>query len=204
MEEFRKRFNVSRETMERLRLYEELITKWNPAINLVSASTLPAIWYRHFTESAQAYFLVEPTAGHWVDLGSGGGFPGAVAAILAAEFSPQISVTCIDSDRRKCEFLRTLSRSLEIPIMIHARRIEDLPPQNARIASARAVAPLPRLLDLVHRHLASNGTAILHKGAGAPAEIRAALEIWRFRIEKHQSLSCPESVILRIGELAIA
>ncbi len=190
--------------MERLRLYEELVTKWNPAINLVSASTLPTIWYRHFTDSAQAYFLVKPIAGRWVDLGSGGGFPGAVAAVLAAEFSPQISVTCIDSDIRKCEFLRILSRSLEIPIMVHSRRIEDLPPQNAATVSARAVAPLPRLLELVHRHLSSDGTAILHKGAHAPAEITAALEIWRFRVEKHQSLSNPESVILRIGELTIA
>lgn len=202
-EGFQARFNVSRETMDRLRLYADLVRRWNPAINLVSASTLPTLWNRHFADSAQAYFVASPEAGRWIDLGSGGGFPGAVAAILAVEFSPGISVTCIDSDIRKCEFVRTLSRSLEIPIDVCPRRIEDVAPRNAEYVSARAVAPLPRLLALVHRHLSETGTAVLHKGARAHVEIEKALESWRFNVEKHPGVSCPNSVILRIGDLAL-
>jgi len=203
IKEFRKRFNVSRETMDRLRLYDDLLRKWNPAINLVSAATLPNLWNRHFTDSAQAYFIAARDSGHWTDLGSGGGFPGAVVAILALEFSPRLHVTCIDSDVRKCEFIRTLSRNLEIPIAVHSRRIEDVPPQNAGCVSARALAPLPRLLGLVHRHISETGIAVLHKGARASAEIEAALELWRFGVERHPSISSPESFILRIRGLDI-
>ncbi len=189
--------------MDRLRLYEELVRKWNPAINLVSASTLPVLWSRHFTDSAQAFFVAAPESGRWIDLGSGGGFPGAVAAILAAEFSSRMSVTCIDSDIRKCEFIRNLSRNLEVPINVQSQRIENVPPQNAAYVSARAVAPLPRLLHLVHRHLSKGGTAVLHKGVRVDGEIEAALELWRFKVEKHPSLSGSDGVILRIGELAL-
>ncbi len=202
-EDFRQRFNVSRETMDRLRLYEDLLRRWNPAINLVSASTLPAIWSRHFADSAQAYFIASPESGRWIDLGSGGGFPGAVAAILASEFSPRTSVSCIDSDLRKCEFIRTASRSLGVPISVRSQRIEDVPSQNADFVSARAVAPLPKLLGFVHRHLSESGIAVLHKGTGADKEIETALELWRFKVEKHPSLSNPDSFILRIGGLAI-
>lgn len=202
IEVFRNRFNVSRETLDRLRLYEELVKKWNPVINLVAASTLPDMWNRHFTDSAQAYFIAAPVSGQWTDLGSGGGFPGAVAAILAAEFSPRTSVTCIDSDVRKCEFIRTLSRNVEVPINVHAQRMEDITGQKADYVSARAVAPLPRLLHSVHRHLSATGIAVLHKGVRATEEIQAALELWRFRVEKHASHSNPDSVILRIGDLA--
>ena len=203
IKEFRKRFNVSRETMDRLRLYDDLLRKWNPAINLVSAATLPNLWNRHFTDSAQAYVIAARDSGHWTDLGSGGGFPGAVVAILALEFSPRLHVTCIDSDVRKCEFIRTLSRNLEIPIAVHSRRIEDVPPQNAGCVSARALAPLPRLLGLVHRHISETGIAVLHKGARASAEIEAALELWHFGVERHPSISSPESFILRIRGLDI-
>ncbi len=194
--------------MDRLRLYDDLLRKWNPAINLVSAATLPTLWSRHFTDSAQAYFIAAQDIaaqdpGRWTDLGSGGGFPGAVVAILALEFSPRVHVTCIDSDMRKCEFIRTLSRNLEIPIDVHSRRIEDVRPQNAECVSARALAPLPRLLGFVHRHISETGTAVLHKGARAPAEIEAALEIWRFGIERHPSISSPGSFILQIRDLDI-
>jgi len=203
VEEFHKRFNVSRETMDRLCLYDDLLRKWNPAINLVSAATLPTLWSRHFTDSAQAYFIAARESGRWTDLGSGGGFPGAVVAILALEFSPRVHVTCIDSDIRKCEFIRTLSRDLEVPIDVHSRRIEDVPPQNAECVSARALAPLPRLLGFVHRHISETGIAVLHKSARAPAEIEASLELWRFGVERHPSISSPGSFILRIRGLDI-
>ncbi len=203
IERFQSRFNVSRETLNRLKLYEDLVRKWNPAINLVSRSTVADIWDRHFADSAQAYYIAAPETGHWIDLGSGGGFPGAVVAILAKEFHPGLSVACIDSDSRKCEFIRTLSRRVEIPIGVHSQRVKDMPPQNADYVSARAVAPLPRLLPLVHRHLSATGTAVLHKGAKADEEIEAALESWRFTVEKRSSPLNPDSVILRIGDLAI-
>lgn len=102
--------DVSRETSDRLRLLADLLQKWNPKINLVSRSTLETLWDRHILDSAQIFDLVLHPVDHWVDIGSGGGFPGLVVAILAAEKDPAQKTTLIESDQRKCAFLRTVLR----------------------------------------------------------------------------------------------
>lgn len=201
-EDFQKRFDVSRETIDRLSQYEELIQKWNPAINLISKSTVDQLWPRHFYDSADILFLADTTKGRWVDLGSGGGFPGIVIAILTHQLAPELSVTCIESDIRKCEFMRTVSRAIGVPVGVISRRIEEVPPQNATVLSARALAPLPRLLEYVKRHLAPGGTAILHKGENWQQEVQTALETWRFSVEKHESSSHPNSAILKIKDIS--
>lgn len=194
--------NVSRETQDRLIRYRALLEKWNPTINLVARSTLADAWTRHFLDSAQLMDFCPAEATHWVDLGSGGGFPGLVVAILAAEAAPQMRVTLIESDRRKATFLRTVARDLEIAPVIVNDRIEAAPPQTADILSARALAPLPRLLDFAARHLAPGGKALLPKGASHMQDISDALAKWRFDVQKYPSRTDPGAVILKIEGLS--
>lgn len=198
---FQSHYAVSRETIDRLSRYEELIRKWNPAINLVSKATMEELWPRHFQDSAAACSIAGMTGGKWVDLGSGGGFPGLVVAVLAQDLAPGLSVTCIESDIRKCEFIRTVSRTLDVPVGVISRRIEEAPPQNAAVVSARALAPLPKLLAYVARHLAPEGRAFLHKGENWQHEVQTALESWRFSVEKHKSPGGPNSAILEIKDI---
>ena len=196
--------NVSRETKARLDAYAALLTKWNPAINLVAKSTLPDLWTRHIADSAQLFDLCPPDARTWVDLGSGGGFPGMVAAILAHDIRPELRVTLVESDQRKATFLRTVARVTEVPAEIHSQRAESLPPQGADVLSARALAPLPLLLSYAFRHLGSGGVAFLPKGAQADAEIAEALASWAFQVQKTPSKTDPQAVILSIKGLTRA
>ncbi|WGW04585.1 16S rRNA (guanine(527)-N(7))-methyltransferase RsmG [Tropicibacter oceani] len=194
--------DVSRETKDRLNTYLELLRTWNPKINLVSPSTLDAAWERHILDSAQIFGHAPKSVETWVDLGSGGGFPGLVIAILAAEKAPDMAITLIESDARKSTFLRTVIRETGTAAKVLTQRIEVAPPQNAQVVSARALAPLPLLLDYVRRHIAPDGTALLQKGASWKNEMSRAQESWKFRATPHKSITDPNSVILEIGEIA--
>ena len=138
---FQSNANVSRETMERLDIYADLLRSWTKRINLVSNKTLPMLWQRHFLDSAQLFPFV--TEGLWLDVGSGGGFPGAVIAIM----SPDTPVTLVESDQRKAAFLRTVARETGVGFQVKAERMEALPPAQANRFSARALAPLTELLS---------------------------------------------------------
>ncbi|MEZ5777090.1 MAG: 16S rRNA (guanine(527)-N(7))-methyltransferase RsmG [Paracoccaceae bacterium] len=194
--------DVSRETMERLQVFDRLLRKWNRTINLVSAATVDAAWSRHFLDSAQIFDIAAKTSGTWLDMGSGAGFPGVIVAILAEELAPDLNVTMIESDQRKAAFLSAVLRETGTRATVIAGRIEAAEPQGADVVSARALAPLDRLLGYASRHLTSGGTAIFPKGANHAEEIRRALEFWRFSYEKWQSRTDPASVILTIGGIA--
>lgn len=196
--------DVSRETEARLDAFVALVAKWNPAINLVARSTLPEIWNRHVLDSAQVFDLAPQGARHWADLGAGGGFPGIVVAILAAERAPQIKITLVESDQRKAAFLREAIRATGVKATVCADRIESLNPLMADVLSARALAPLSQLLAHAERHLAPGGVAIFPKGATHGAELAESLERWRFSVQKHPSRTDPDAVLLRIGDIARA
>lgn len=198
---FAEAFDVSRETLERLDLYADLLRRWTRRINLVSKGTVEALWDRHFADSAQLLPLVPPSARRWTDLGSGGGFPGLVIAVLAAETHPDLHVTLIESDRRKAEFLRTVARETGIGTEVIVGRAEEVPGTEADVVSARALAPLTALLPLVDRHLAPGGTALLPKGAGHRRERAEALETWAFDCDNIPSRTDPGAVILKIGDI---
>lgn len=191
--------DVSRETIDRLKTYVELLKRWNSSINLVSASTLTDVWTRHILDSAQVLEHSPRTATTWADLGSGGGFPGAVVAILANELRPNLLVTLVEADQRKAAFLRAVARETDVAMGVVAKRIEDLAPLSADVVSARALAPLPELLAHAKRHLAQDGIALLSKGANAQQEIDAARDVWRFDCDILPSKTDPEAVILKIG-----
>lgn len=201
-EEFARRRGrgVSRETWERLGEFAAFLLKWNQRINLIGRATADQVWQRHILDSVQVFDLSGPPEGkaHWADLGSGGGFPGLVAAILATEEAPGLALTLIESDQRKTAFLATAAHHLGLTLATQAARAESLPPLVADILSARALAPLSALLPLAHRHLATTGRAFFPKGAAHQREIDETLATWRCRLQKHPSITDPSGVILEI------
>ncbi|WP_068116291.1 16S rRNA (guanine(527)-N(7))-methyltransferase RsmG [Tropicimonas marinistellae] len=193
--------DVSRETCDRLECHRTLLKKWNPAINLVAPSTIDESWSRHIVDSAQVFAAMPTQARSWLDFGTGGGFPGVVCAILAAELSPHVKFTFVESDKRKCAFLSTVLRETGVSGTVLAERIESLQPRNADVVSARAVAALPELLNYAAPHLAPGGVCLFPKGARVDDEIDAARAYFRFKLERRPSITDSNAVILVLGEI---
>ncbi|TNF20159.1 MAG: 16S rRNA (guanine(527)-N(7))-methyltransferase RsmG [Rhodobacteraceae bacterium] len=191
--------SVSRETFERLEIYVTLLKKWSPRINLVSKSTLDNPWDRHIRDSLQLLGLAVKSTGPWVDLGSGGGLPGLVIALCQP---PERPVTLIESDTRKATFLRTVLRETGTQADVLAERIETAPPQSAAVLSARALAPLPKLLEYSERHLRPDGVALLPKGITWKNELAAAQKSFSFHWDSSKSETQDGAVILRIGAIS--
>lgn len=187
--DFRIRFDVSRETAERLEAYEALLGKWTARINLIGRSTVDTIWERHFADSAQLLALAPPTARTWLDLGSGAGLPGLVVAILAAEKKPDLAVTLVESDMRKCAFLSAAARETAAAVRVIPARIEQLPAEPADVVSARALAPLGRLLELAEPFRGPGTVCLFPKGRGGHSELTAARERWMIDAEAHPSIA---------------
>jgi 16S rRNA (guanine527-N7)-methyltransferase len=189
-EEFERSFGVSRETLERLRTYEALLRQWQKTINLVAPSTLPDIWHRHFADSAQLLAHAPAGAKHWLDLGSGAGFPGLVLAILMAERRGS-QMTLIESDTRKGAYLAEVARRTGVAVDIQGTRIEKSATQAkvgpVDVVTARALAPLPRLLDLSAPFFSGPTVGLFLKGREAEAEVQAAEKLWEFEADLRQS-----------------
>lgn len=194
--------DVSRETLDRLDHFAALLRKWNPSINLVARSTLDDIETRHFLDSAQIFSLASHPVDRWVDLGSGGGFPGLVVAIMAMETGSPERVTLVESDARKCAFLRTVIRETGANAEVITDRIENIRPMKADILSARALASLPDLLTFSARHLSPTGTAIFLKGATWKKELSEAQTKWKFAFQVDKSKTDDGPVILSITGVA--
>ena len=192
---------VSRETLADLKVFKQLVRKWNPAINLVAKSSLPEVWERHIVDSTQIFPLVTEEPGLWLDIGSGGGFPGIVVAILAKGLGWSTKFHLVESDNRKSVFLRTAARDLKLNVEVSSDRIEAVERQNADILTARALKSLNELLIFTERHLAQGGTAIFPKGKKWQEEITLAQANWRFEVEPHQSITDADAKILVLREI---
>ena len=186
--------DVSRET-EQLEHYAALVRKWSGTINLVAPSTLKDLEFRHIQDSKHLVHLSSNSDGNWADLGSGGGLPAIVVAILR----PGTPVTLVESDQRKCSFLRTVVRELSLRnVTVLNHRIEKTLPLNSQNLSARALAPLPLLMSYVARHLAPSGRAWLMKGRNWQSEVDEARKTWKFDLLSHSSITDPDAAILEI------
>ena len=152
-------------------------------------------------DSIQVYRSVDAPR-HWTDIGSGGGLPGVVVAIMASQESPDTRVTLIESDQRKSAFLRSAARECGARIEVISKRIELAEPQSADVLSARALADLTKLLEYSERHLDPNGVAVFPKGASWKKEVDNALKTWRFDFEPITSLTEPDAVVLKIRGVA--
>ena len=194
--------SVSRETFEGLVAFEVVFRRWAARINLVAPSTLPDLWARHILDSAQLA-RIKPASLRWVDIGSGGGFPGAVIALLLKERQGG-SIDLVESNRKKAAFLQTSMAQFEAPARVHARRIEDMyaTVRKPEIVTARALASLSALLGLAEPWLSEGATGLFHKGREYPSEIRESADVWKYDLVEHTSLIDPDSVILEVSNLA--
>lgn len=174
--DFQHAFSVSHETVERLTAYEALLRQWQKAMNLVAPATLDEIWPRHFADCAQLVSLA-PSALKWLDLGSGAGFPGLVIAIMTANHQDR-SVHLVESNKRKCAFLSEVARRTGIAVTIHEERIEDVVREgrvtDVDVVTARALAPLDRLLSMAEGFFSNGTVALFLKGREAGREIEEA------------------------------
>jgi len=189
---------VSRETSARLEVYVDLLKKWNPRINLVAKSTVSDVWRRHVADSAQLHELAPHPVDHWADLGSGGGFPGLVIAILAKEFDSPSNVTLVESDSRKCAFLRTVARETDLAVTVVNDRVENLPHLGCDVVTARALTDLSILLSYAHANLREGGMALFPKGVTWKKELAEAQQKWKFEHHEVKSVTEDGPVILRI------
>ena len=196
--------DVSRETIVLLQRFGLLVEKWNKSINLISKKTVPEIWNRHILDSAQIFYANNRSFTKWLDMGSGAGFPGLVVAILAQDKNIGGETVLVESDKRKCVFLSTVKRELNLNLSIINNRIESCDRQEADVISARALADLPSLLDLSFNHLSDNTTLIFSKGKSWKEELVAAEKTWNFSWEAVTSITDSKSVVLKIGELSRA
>ena len=184
-----------------MRAYEALLVKWQKAINLVGPATMPEAWTRHFIDSIQLATFLPESARTLHDLGSGAGFPGLVLAMAR----PDLTVTLIESDQKKCAFLTNVSHETKTPVMVLTQRIEkatdSIPAPD--VVTARALAALTDLLGYVWPWAQKNPKmiCIFPKGAQAEAEIRAARHDWAFDLVQEQSITDSGATILIITNL---
>lgn len=196
------RRDVSRETRERFDIYEALLHRWQRRVNLVSKTSLTALWTRHFLDSAQlAPLLAADPEGHIVDVGSGAGFPGMVLAILDRRHR----VSLVEANARRCDFLAEVADATGTAVSVIEGRIET-PAVRERLAPAsavvaRACAPLVDLLELVFPLLDSRTSCIFPKGRRYRAELEVARRRWAFAFQSVPSVTDEAARILRIGDV---
>ncbi len=195
---FARRIPVSRETRARLETLLALLGRWQRRINLVGPASLADPWRRHILDSAQLLHHLPGSDIRLLDLGSGAGFPGLVLAIMGVR-----EVHLVESDRRKSAFLREAVRETGSDnVRIHIARIEEVEPFPVEAVTARALAPLPRLLELAAPFFGPRTTGLFLKGRNLDAELTAARRHWRMRAETEPSLSSAEGRILILREVA--
>lgn len=188
--------DVSNDALQRLEIYLATLKKWQKAINLVGPKTLQDPWRRHLLDCAQVAQDIS-TNDKVVDLGSGAGLPGLIIAIMT-----DAEVHLVESDQRKATFLREAARATATSVTVHAERAEEIPPLEADVVTARALAPLPRLLPWVHRHLKKGGKSYLLKGSDVDQELTLAGKEWTMITSRKPSVSDPSGTVLHVSALA--
>ncbi len=189
---------VSRETMVRLETYHEMLIRWQRTLNLVAPSTLDAAWSRHFVDSAQLLDLSPELAHKWLDLGAGAGFPGLVVSAMTFERRPDLNMTVIESDKRKCGFMREAARAMRVRVNILPCRIAEAPLQKADVVTARALGSLKALIDHAKPHVVNGACLLFPKGASFQEELVALTQRWQTQSEIFQSVTDPAARIVRL------
>lgn len=192
------RCGVSRESRERLAIFVDLLLRWQARINLISPSTIPAVWNRHVLDSLQLVPLVPTSLTAFADLGTGGGFPALPLAIATGAHAH-----LFESNGKKAAFLLEALRVTGCAGNVHQIRLEALSKQKlpkVELVTARALAPLTELLSLAEPFLASGAQGLFHKGQDIDAELTESQKSWRIKVRKHPSLTDPQAVILQVEE----
>jgi 16S rRNA (guanine527-N7)-methyltransferase len=201
--EFFDLIDVSRETRQKIRIYASLLQKWQKKINLVSDSTLPGLWSRHFYDSYQLKKYFEtPESGKIqgkvkiLDIGSGAGFPGLLLSMLGVgEFH------MVESNSKKCAFMRQVIRETGCDAIIHNERVEHLSAFNVNFVTSRACASLDKLLGMAQNFMGEESIGLFLKGQIADQEIREARQNWQFDVEKFTSATEETGIILKVSHI---
>ena len=193
--------NVSRETYEKFIIFHKTLIKWQNSINLISKNTIENIWERHFLDSAQLYNITKEFKGNVIDFGSGAGFPGLILAMMGHK-----KIHLVESDSKKCTFLREVSMLSEINVKVHNSRIENLEYFDAELITARALAPLNKLIDYAEAFVNKSSTKnkfpkmLFLKGKSYRQEISNLIQKQDFSIEEFQSITDKFGKILYINK----
>lgn len=189
--------HVSRETQERISTYVETLLKWNKKINLIGRATADQVWQRHIIDSAQLNRFA-PESQNWIDIGSGAGLPALIVAALRIDIQPKFQMTVVESDQRKCAFMAEASRKMGISVRILNKRIETVKHDEFDTISARALAPLDKLLGYAAPLRAPGAVCLFPKGANVDQELTDARKHWHMTVKHHPSVTDDASVILEI------
>ena len=192
-DEVGKLLNVSRETLCQFEAYLKLLEKWQRRINLVANSTMADVWERHILDSAQLFRFCPPNTKKILDVGSGAGFPGLVLAIMG-----DAQVDLVESDQRKAIFLSTVIRSLGLPAKVHNQRIETLPNLAPDVITARALAPVSKLMKLIENQISLDTVCLFLKGASVEDELTELQTYSTMVTVSHQSISSANGVVLEL------
>ena len=202
-EEFASRFDISRETLDRLTAYASLLERWQRRINLIGPSTVQDIWHRHIADSAQLLEFIPRGDRRVIDLGSGAGLPGVVLALLFGD-GRSVHVHLVESNAKKAAFLREAIRVTAASATVHAVRIESIDPRSLspapRIVTARALAPLAGLLGLSRPALETGAAGIFLKGRDVDDELTEASKYWRLTVDRIPSRIHSGGTILIVKE----
>lgn len=192
---------VSRETLSKIHSYLAVLDDWRERINLIGPGEGRHVWRRHVLDSLQLMKKISADDLRVADLGSGAGFPGLVLACALAE-RPGASVTLVEKSVRKCQFLEAAMKTVGLPGRVLNQRLEDpAPEERFDVVTARALAPLPKLMGYAYVWLKPSGKALLMKGRDAVTELTLARESWTFEVSIGTSLSSPEGQILTVSAL---
>jgi 16S rRNA (guanine527-N7)-methyltransferase len=202
MTEFGERFNVSRETLLRINAFRELLILWNRRINLVSTSTIDDFWSRHAADSAQIVDIAGDNSKNIIDMGAGAGFPGLMIAALLAEKTNDYQVTLVEMQPKKCAFLREAARTLGVKVNVENKRIEELAAKQYDLVTARAFAPLIKLLSLSEPYAQLGARMLFLKGEDVQSEIDEASTKWKFCFKTIGSITHSKGCVIEIFDLA--
>ena len=193
-DQVRELLNVSRETIDKFELYLTLLEKWQRRINLVSNSTLADAWQRHILDSGQLAAYYPPQPLQILDVGSGAGFPGLVLAIMGG-----VTVDLVESNQRKAVFLSTVIRELGLPAKVHNQRIQTMPNLRPDVITARALAPVPKLLNLIEAQMSAECVCLFLKGPSVEDELTNLQSYSTMVATTHPSLSGSTGVVLELN-----
>lgn len=196
--DFKEICHVPRETMDRFIIYSEMLLKWQRSINLVSNSTLEDMWRRHFYDSAQLINHINFNKKQPVilDIGSGAGFPGLVLSMFAAG-----DVHVVESNGKKCAFMKQVIQKTGINAIVHNERIETMNVFHVDLITSRACAELEKLFDLTKRFISPKTKCLFLKGEKAEEEIKNASKRWNFEVKKTKSMSEETGIIMEISQI---
>ena len=185
--------------LDNLQVYNSLLCRWNRVVNLVGQSTLKDSWARHFGDSAQIFAPIYELKGRLVDLGAGAGFPGLVLAIMGIE-----NVTLVESDGRKCRFLKEVANQTKTKVTILNQSIEALSGESYDVIVSRALAPLDKLLSYSSKILSDKGVCFFLKGKSLDQEVINARKYWHFDLEKIPSKTSCDGWVIKVKHIHVS